>query len=386
MSRQPLNGESMKSINLKQHAHVIANQVCRPVWTYDVPFNHQSISVLLPSDTERRDDRVHAFIMPNRLAKELFVYGQMGLIAGQSHPLVRYAVPSTEEVEIANGIIGTLCGIPVFSNDELGNILLNPKACVARVTLAVGEDASEFHDAKTIYVEPFYTDEDVAHINEWITAEEERKARQREALERQLQELAAQKPEPEMIELRIPGDAAFDADPDATRIRELASEMCSLAGDVRHGDMASDENRRTAESKPYVTLYDRFAEAEHARTGEWPRVFMVSAGAAIGLAPTAQVIGKNLAHVEWKDGTDSRLFLHVNDEMFEQWELNALDFARFAGEIGITIHNEKAFPYRVVDFAGVKYVSQTFKYVPGSKAQPQRVFTFSYATKVESVL
>lgn len=388
MSRQPLNGENMKSINLQKHAHILANQVCRPVWPYEVPFNHQSISVLLPTEQERSlKDHAHAFVMSNRLAKELFVYGQMGLIAGQSHPLVRYAVAATEEVEIANGIIGTLSGIPVFSNDSLGNILLNPKHCVMRVTLAMGDDDSEFLDAKSIYVEPVYTETDIARIDEWIATEEERKARQREAIERQLQELAEQNAaKPEMIELRIPGEPAFDADPDATKIRELASEMCSLAGDIQHGDMTGEENRRTAESEKYVTLYDRYAESEFARTGSWPSVFMVSVGAAIGLMPTARVIGDNLAHAEWKDGTDSRLHLHVNDEMFEQWELDALELARYTGEIGIAIRNEKGFPYRTVDFTGVKYVSQTFKYVPGSKAKPQRVFTFSYATKVEAVL
>ena len=72
--------------------------------------------------------------------------------------------------------------------------------------------------------------------------------------------------------------------------------------------------------------------------------------------------------------------------MFEQHTLDAFDLVRFAGEIGIVLHNEKDFPYRTVDFAGVKYVSQTYKYVPGSKAKPQRVFTFSYATKTELCL
>lgn len=381
MSRQPLNGENMKSINLQKHAHILANQVCRPVWPYEVPFNHQSISVLLPTEQERSlKDHAHAFVMSNRLAKELFVYGQMGLIAGQSHPLVRYAVAATEEVEIENGIIGTLSGIPVFSNDSLGNILLNPKHCVMRVTLAIGEDESEFLEAKSIYVEPVYTDEDITRIDEWIAIEEERKARQREAIERQLQELAEQNAaKPEMIELRIPGEPTFEVD-------DVLKEVRATAAEITQGDMTGEENRRTAESEKYVTLYDRYAESEFARTGSWPSVFMISAGDAIGLMPTARVIGDNLAHAEWKDGTDSRLFLHVNDEMFEQWELNALELARYIGEIGIAIRNEKGFPYRTVDFTGVKYVSQTFKYVPGSKTKPQRVFTFSYATKVESVL
>lgn len=384
--KMPTFDKNVDAIYLEQCAKSIIACAFKPVWKYKVPFVHQSISVLLPEiDKVHADNHAHIFVMSTRLAKDLFYYGYMGALCSETHPLIRYAVAATNEdspgeklferVQFdGEGIVGTLCGIPVFSSDSVDSSLSGGKYCVLRLTLSSESGQPEYQDTKSIYVEPFYTDEEIARVDERLALVDKQRS--------DLLEEAMASAQCETIELVVPEEKTFDPDPKATAIKESASAAIL-------GDMACESNRRRAPNcnkEKYVSMYDRFAEIEHVRTEKWPRVMLESSGAAINLVWAAQALGENLAHVEWKDGTDSRLFIHVNDDMFEQHTLDAFDLVRFAGEIGIVLHNEKDFPYRTVDFAGVKYVSQTYKYVPGSKAKPQRVFTFSYATKTELCL
>lgn len=384
--KMPNFDNAVDATYLEQCATSVMARALKPIWKYSVPFVHQSVSVLLPEiDNSRKDNLAHVFVMSTRLAKDLFFYGYMGAICGESHPLIRYAVAATSEETTGEklyervqysgeGIVGTLCGIPVFVSDTIGDALSKGKHCLLRLTVSSESGQPEYQEVKSIYVEPFYADDVITRVDERLNAEE--KARE------QLIEEAQSAASCETIELVIPEDKTFDPDPEATSLRKRRTPTIE-------DDFAGDENRRRMPNsfkEKYVSMYDRYAESEYIRTEKWPRVMLESGGAAINLVWAAQALGENLAHVEWKDGTDSRLFLHINDDMFEQHTLDAFDLARYAGEIGIVLHNSKDFPYRTVDFAGVKYVSQTFKYVPGSKAKPQRVFTFSYATKTELCL
>lgn len=370
------NFDNVDVTYLAQCANSVMTRALMPVWNYSVPFVHQSISVLLPDLNDSRTDCAHIFVMSKRLAKELFFYGYMGALCGESHPLIRYAVAAASSEPTGNklydrasfndeGVVGTLCGIPVFSSDSIGGALGKGQHCMLRLTVTSECGQPEYTEVKSIYVNPFYSDECLAQVEEHIDA-------------------LAESNTQETIELVIPEEKTHEPDP-------AAAEAIARAADVIRGDMSDmdDENRRTAPNlskEKYVSTYDRFAESEKIRTGKWPCVLMDSSVGPISLSWTAQALGENLAHVEWKDGTDSRLFLHVNDDMFDQHVLDSFDNARFADIIGIVLHNTKGFPYRVVDFSGVKYVSQTYKYVPGSKSKQVRVFTFSYATKVEVCL
>lgn len=396
----------MTDINLKSFASEIAAQVRCPVWHYAVPFNHQSISVLLPKDSERHSTHMHAFIMTKRLEKELFTYAQMaGSIIKKSHPLIRYAVAQTDEDEIQNGIGGSLCGISVFGSDELNFMQLHAEPCIVRVTLAVVDGVVHYHSSEAIRVEPLYTDEDLAEIESWLEAlkvqneENQRNAdefiartqEQRKATPAQIREGESEEEYVERCAQSILSTINKSENHGEGQVLELKVPGAERESD--DDDFADAENRRPVEQieqvdsgSKYVSMYDRHASKHVGLYGSWPRIVMESVNDSIGLSTTAQVISKNMAHVEWKDGTDSRLHIHVNDEMFTQLSLDALDLLRFAGEIGVILHNAQEYPYRSVDFAGVKYVSQTFKYVPGSKAKPQRVYTFSYATKTEVAL
>ena len=102
----------------------------------------------------------------------------------------------------------------------------------------------------------------------------------------------------------------------------------------------------------------------------------------IDLRPAADACLESLLHIEWKDGTDSRLFVHLREDKFDQKVLDAFENLRFLNEAFVDLYDNDGDLYRTLNFFGIKYVSQTFKYVPG-KAPATRVFTFSYSTKEE---
>jgi hypothetical protein len=198
------------------------------------------------------------------------------------------------------------------------SLFAGAKDAIAGIHFKMVDGSLALESAKAIWVRPFYTEEDLENIT----------------LSGRLREKVEIPAEEEFVELRIPEYDLDDEDPIAS----------------------------TDKPKYPIIFNDPFD--------------------GIDLRPAMEACLGSLQHIEWKDGTDSRLFVHLREDKFDQKILDAFENLRFLNEAFVDLYDNDGDIYRTVNFFGVKYVSQTFKYVPG-KAPATRVFTFSYSTKEE---